>query len=355
SRQGLQPAGAPVRIYLVDKGYSLQTLYWLTGTAAFFLSPIADNLTTALLMGAVIIAVGAKDEEYVGLCCINIVVAANAGGAFSPFGDVTTLMVWQKGKLHIPDFIKLFVPSLVNWLVPASIMGLYLSTSGEPVRAGLHETVRLHPAALHVILMFLLTVMLATGFHSFAHLPPVLGMVTGLGVLKVYGYVMTVLSGYNVHGTDLDRIPKHVQALDVFKRLAQAEWDTLLFFYGVIMSVGGLGLLGYLDKLAFFAYGTFGPPVANIALGILSALVDNIPVMFAVLSTDPRMSDAQWLLVTLTAGCGGSILSIGSAAGVGLMGTARGLYNFKVHLKWSWAVLLGYFSSVVVHLLLNGK
>lgn len=119
--------------------------------------------------------------------------------------------------------------------------------------------------------------------------------------------------------------------------------------------MGGLALMGYLDAISRVAYSDLGPTVTNVFVGFLSALVDNIPVMFAVLTTDPDMSANQWLLVTLTAGVGGSILSVGSAAGVGLMGQARGLYTFKEHLRWSWAVLLGYFGSIGWHLIINGS
>lgn len=128
-----------------------------------------------------------------------------------------------------------------------------------------------------------------------------------------------------------------------------------MFFYGVVLSVGGLGALGYLSMISQVIYTPeFGITNANILVGILSAIVDNIPVMFAVLSMQPQMSDGQWLLVTLTAGVGGSLLSIGSAAGVALMGQGRGVYTFFTHLKWSWAIALGYAASIWVHILING-
>jgi len=111
-----------LRSWLVRKGFGFRKLFWLTGILAFFISPIADNLTTALLMCAVIMAVGGDNIRFVSTACVNIVVAANAGGAFSPFGDITTLMVWQKGMVDFWTFFYLFVPSVVNFVVPASIM-----------------------------------------------------------------------------------------------------------------------------------------------------------------------------------------------------------------------------------------
>jgi Na+/H+ antiporter NhaD/arsenite permease-like protein len=140
---------------------------------------------------------------------------------------------------------------------------------------------------------------------------------------------------------------------DVFISAKRIEWDTLLFFYGIVLCVGGLGALGYLTLLSQHSYVALGPSITNIAVGIASAIIDNIPIMFAVLSMDPEMSHGQWLLVTLTAGVGGSLLSIGSAAGVALMGQARGVYTFMAHLKWVWAIALGYAASIWLHFLFN--
>ncbi|HXV73194.1 MAG TPA: sodium:proton antiporter NhaD, partial [Sphingomonadales bacterium] len=111
---------------------------------------------------------------------------------------------------------------------------------------------------------------------------------------------------------------------------------------------------GYLALMSEAIYGTFGPTLANVAIGVISSIIDNIPLMYAVLEMNPSMSEGQWLLVTLTTGVGGSLLSIGSAAGVGLMGQARGMYTFFSHLKWTWAIALGYGAAIAVHLWLNG-
>ena len=116
-----------LRTRLVSLGLSLRAVFWLTGILAFFISPVADNLTTALVMGAVVMAMGAGNGRFIAAACINVVVAANAGGAFSPFGDITTLMVWQKGVVQFGDFFALFVPSLINWLVPAALISMTIS------------------------------------------------------------------------------------------------------------------------------------------------------------------------------------------------------------------------------------
>jgi hypothetical protein len=195
------------------------------------------------------------------------------------------------------------------------------------------EVVHMKRGAKRIVLLFLLTIATAVSFHNFFHLPPVLGMMTGLAYLKFFGYYLA-MTNEHVHGegrlTVEDSMP-----FDIFNKVARAEWDTLLFFYGVILCVGGLGFIGYLELVSQFAYVDVGPTFANIMVGLLSAIVDNIPVMFAVLTMNPDMSQGQWLLVTLTAGVGGSMLSIGSAAGVALMGQAKGVYTFFEHLRWT--------------------
>ncbi|CCK77122.1 Na+/H+ antiporter NhaD putative [Oleispira antarctica RB-8] len=347
-----------LRSWLVAKGFSYKTLFWLTGILAFFISPVADNLTTALIMCAVVMAVGADKPAFIGIACINIVVAANAGGAFSPFGDITTLMVWQKGLLHFSTFFTLFIPSVVNFLIPAAIMHFALP-SGTP-NAETGEAVKIKPGGLQIVGFFLLTIITAVSFHNFLHLPPVYGMMFGLGYLKLYGFYIRRFKEGGPTGDDMDDLDlppgsddKH-GGFDIFDKVAKSEWDTLFFFYGVILSVGGLGFIGYLSLSSAYIYGELGPDVANILVGIMSAIVDNIPVMFAVLTMNPDMSEFHWLLVTLTAGVGGSLLSIGSAAGVALMGQARGSYTFFSHLKWTPVIALGYAASIYAHYLING-
>jgi Na+/H+ antiporter NhaD/arsenite permease-like protein len=195
-----------------------------------------------------------------------------------------------------------------------------------------------------VALLFALTIVTAVLFKNFLQLPPAMGMMLGLGYLQIYSYVLKVAG--NRRG-DEDMV------LDSFAQVQRVEWDTLLFFFGIIFAVGGLGVLGYLSVASEALYVGLGPTAANIIIGALSAIVDNIPLMFAVLTMDPVMSEGQWMLVTLTAGVGGSILSVGSAAGVALMGQARGLYTFSSHLKWSWAVALGYGAAILCHLWVN--
>jgi PAS domain-containing protein len=445
--------------------------------------------------------VGGKNKKFVVLACINIVVAANAGGAFSPFGDITTLMVWQKGKITFIEFFDLFIPSAISWLVPAVIMMFAIEKTEAKMS---NEKATMKYGAVAMMIFFLLTIMTAVSFHNFLHLPPAAGMMLGLGYLGFLSYfvkrreghinkydpilgserympfkpiwatekskkdissimdsipypamaigtdgkvthwnsslegltgvpaeerigtdlhwspfwpekrkilvdmvlenaskkdfeenygskqrpsetfesghraarffptigkdgttlVMTAAPVRNQNGEvigaietirDAESISSEKVQFDLMSRVARAEWDTLLFFYGVILCVGGLSQFGYLSLVSHQMYVQLGPTWANALVGVLSAIVDNIPVMFAVLTMNPEMSHGQWLLVTLTAGVGGSLLSIGSAAGVALMGTARGVYTFGAHLKWTPVIALGYILAILSHLWVNSS
>jgi len=342
-----------LRAWLLRRDLGYRALFWITGAIAFALSPLLDNLTTALVLCAVLLAVGAGNRRFVALGCINIVVAANAGGAFSPFGDITTLMVWQSGKVGFWAFFALFVPALVNWLVPAALMQ-FAVPAGVPRNPD--ERVRVKRGAGAIIALFVLTIVLAVGFHSLLGLPPFLGMMTGLALLQLYGWhLQRTARQLELAGFGEEGIPGEIDAFDSYEQVARAEWDTLLFFFGVIMCVGALGFCGYLALASQQFYGGLGPTYANVLVGLLSSVLDNIPMMVAVLQMDPAMDTGQWLLVTMTAGVGGSLLSVGSAAGVALMGQARGQYTFFSHLKWTWAIALGYAASIAVHLWLNAR
>lgn len=342
-----------LRHRLVSRGLSYRALFWLTGILSFFMSPIADNMTTALIMCAVVLAVGEQQPRFIAVTCTAIVVAANAGGAFSPFGDITTLMVWQNGILPFWEFFDLFLPSVVNYLIPALIMQFAIP-AGKPKPVFDESALRLQHGGLPIAFLFLMTIATAVCFHNFLKIPPAFGMMAGLVYLKLYGFYLKRKSNAWQHHNGN---PPHADAdpydFDVFAKIAQAEWDTLFFFYGVILTVGGLGFIGYLGIASDVIYGQLSFTQANVLVGLLSAVVDNIPVMFAILTMNPQMPDSQWLLVTLTAGVGGSLLSIGSAAGVALMGQARGHYTFFSHLRWMPVIALGYAASIWVHLLIN--
>lgn len=334
-----------MRVKLVQHGFSYRNLFWITGLMAFFLSPIIDNLTTSLVMSAVVLAVGVNSPRFVTLSMINLVVAANAGGAWSAFGDITTLMVWQADKAEFFDFFRLFLPSLINWLIPAVCM-FFALPHGKPEATEDHGSIK--HGGIAVCVFFALTIAITVTGKQLLGMPASYGMLTGLALLTFLASFIERKESRQM--AIAGRTQEHAP-YSIFRVVATVEWDTLLFFYGVFACVGGLATLGYLTLVSHTLYGTLGFAWSNSILGALSAIVDNIPIMYAVVQMDPSgMQLPEWLLITLTAGVGGSLLSIGSAAGVALMGVSRGKYTFGSHLRWTWAIALGYVASILFHL-----
>jgi Na+/H+ antiporter NhaD/arsenite permease-like protein len=317
---------------LVSKGYTYKKLYWITGFLAFFISPIADNLTTALILSTVLITIDKSNVKFLVPGAINIVVAANAGGAWSPFGDITTLMVWTAGKGIFTDFLYLFPASFIGYLVTAFLLSYCVPPEKPSFDISNEKKPELMPGANIVIGFGVLTIALAVISHQVFHFPAMWGMLFGLSLLKLYS--IRIKRKFNAH-------------LNIFESIAKIENNTLLFFFGILAAVGALYFIGWLS-LAVVVYdpNVLGATWSNIAVGFLSAFVDNVPVMSAVLKANPNMGLDQWMLVTLTAGIGGSLISFGSAAGVGVMGKMPGVYTFSNHMKYAWTVLIGYVISV---------
>lgn len=319
---------------LIAKGYSYRELFWITGFLAFFISPIADNLTTALILSTVLMTIENKNKAFLVPSAINVVVAANAGGAWSPFGDITTLMVWTAEKGIFTDFLYLFPAALLGWLITAYLLVKYVPDldpfkEGNPEAA---EKIEILKGGKVIIALGVVTIALAVICKQVMHLPPMWGMLFGLSLLQLYMYTLK---------------KNHNQDVDIFQAMSKIENNTLLFFFGILAAVGALHFAGFLTHAAKL-YELFDPTIVNIGIGFLSAIVDNVPVMSAVLKANPTIDHAQWMLVTMTAGIGGSLISFGSAAGVGVMGKMHGIYTFASHIKLAWTVLVGYAVSVAV-------
>tara|TARA_B100000686_G_C16804464_1_gene988921 strand:+ start:902 stop:2227 length:1326 start_codon:yes stop_codon:yes gene_type:complete len=341
-----------LRVWLLKKGLGFRQLFWATGGITFVLSPMADNLTSALLMSTVALAVSGGNSKFILPAFVNIVVAANAGGAWSPFGDITTLMVWTSGKVQTQEFAYILIPSVINWLVPALIMFPFIPNEKPDIP---DEEIELKPGSKIIIILGILTIATAVSFHQFLHLPPFLGMMLGLGLLMMHGYYLKRWGEKKwLASIGIDKERRSSRRFDIFKKIEGVEFDTLLFFFGVLTAVGALQYLGYLAMVSNSLYGTLGATTSNILVGVFSAVVDNIPVMYAVLKMDPSMGLDQWLLITLTAGVGGSLLSIGSAAGVAVMGVDRKNYTFMGHMKWIPAITAGYIASILAWWFVTG-
>lgn len=319
---------------LISKGYNFRKLFWLTGFLAFFISPIADNLTTALILSTVLITIERENKRFLVPAAINIVVAANAGGAWSPFGDITTLMAWTAGKGHFIDFLYLFPAAIGGYIVTAYLLSRFVPQTKPDFDVSTEKEPEIMKGGIVVVFLGLFTIFSAVIAHQLLHMPAMWGMMFGLATLKLYSYWLK---------------KKHNSKLDIFESMSKIENNTLLFFFGILAAVGALYFIGWLG-LAAVVYNpdVLGPTGANIGVGFLSAIVDNVPVMSAVLKASPEMGVDQWMLVTLTAGVGGSLISFGSASGVGVMGKLKGIYTFGAHMKFAWTILIGYFVSILI-------
>jgi Na+/H+ antiporter NhaD/arsenite permease-like protein len=318
---------------LIAKGYGFKQLFWVTGFLAFFISPIADNLTTALILSTVLITINRTNKAFLVPAAINVVVAANAGGAWSPFGDITTLMAWTANKGYFVDFLFLFPASFLGWIVTAYFLSRFVPDE-HPNKEDdeTADSIKILKGGKVIIALGVFTIAMAVISKQIMHLPPMWGMLFGLSVLKLYAYKLKV---------------HHNEDIQIYSSVSKVENDTLLFFFGILAAVGALHFAGFLGH-AVKLYEMFNPTYVNIGVGFLSAIVDNVPVMSAVLKANPDLPLAQWMLVTLTAGVGGSLISFGSAAGVGVMGKLKGIYTFSAHMKLSWTILIGYIISVAV-------
>lgn len=332
-----------IKSSMITKKLSYRQIYTLTGILAFMLSPIADNLTTALLFCSIIVTTGKNNKNFINLACINIVIASNAGGVFSPFGDVTTLMIWQKNILPFDSFFKIFLPSLISFIIPSVIMGYKIKN--EKIETKISKT-NLLPGSKQIIILFIITIIISITFQNYLNIPSSIGMLTGLGLLQIY---------------ELLQKKKNKNNFKINEQISKIDWETLLFFYGIILCVGGISITGSLNEIITFIYNDINKnlsqeyrhTIANITIGLISAIIDNVPLTYAIISINPQMTESQWLLATLTTGIGGSLSSIGSAAGVAIMGKAKGMYTFKSHLKYSWAILLGYAIGILTHIKIN--
>ena len=325
---------------LVSKGYTYKKLFWLTGVLAFFISPVADNLTTALILSTVLLTIDKNNVNFLVAGAINIVVAANAGGAWSPFADMTTLMAWAAGKAPFIDFFALFPASFIGWLVTAFLLARVVPEGSPHFDPATEPKVSIKKGGKVVIGLGAFTIFSAVMMHQLFHLPAMWGMMFGFSLLSLYTYIYK-------------KTNKNEEPMHVFHYMSKIENNTLFFFFGILAAVGALHFVGFLNY-AVSLYDKFGATAVNIGVGFLSAIVDNVPVMSAVLKANPMMgADAgenlsQWLLVTLTAGIGGSMISFGSAAGVGVMGKLKGIYTFGAHMRLAWTVVVGYVVSVAI-------
>lgn len=324
-------------------------LLWIVAILAFFLSSVLDNLTTSIVMVSLIRKLLSNQRDRLYFAGV-IVIAANAGGAWSPIGDVTTTMLWIGGQITPSSIIlKLILPSLVCMILPLTILSFILKGKVElPVIDAIAEKKEL-PRHQQLIVFFsgLLILILVPVFKTTTHLPPYMGILLGLGIL----WIITEI----IHGK---KDSEDKEALSVVHALQKIDTPSILFFFGILISIAALQSAHLLNDMAMW----LSKSISNshlivLLLGFLSAIVDNVPLVAAVqgmynLSNFPT-NDSFWQFLAYCTGTGGSVLIIGSAAGVAAMGIEK--IEFGWYLKnISWLALIGYLGGALVYVLQSG-
>jgi len=321
-----------LRYKLVSKAYTYKQLFWFTGFLTFFISSVTNNFTAALILSTVLITIDIKNTPFLVVSAVNIVVAANAGGAWSPFGDITTLMVWTSNKSEFINFLYLFPATLSGWVVTAFLLSLSIPKGKPNFDVSLEEKPVLQDGAMGVVFLGISTITIAVLGHHFFHFPAMWGMLFGLALLKLYS----------------THLQKSGQVdFCVYFNMQKIKKGTLLFLFGIFSAIGALHFLGFLHYVHNL-YDMLGITTANIGVGFISAIIDNVTVMNTIIKSSPNMGIEQWMLVSMTIGIGGSLISFGSAAGVGVMGRLHGIYTVATHMRYAWTVFIGYLVSIAI-------
>ena len=329
------------------KTTKLSSLMWLVGFVTFFLSAILDNLTTTIVMISMIKKILDKREQrllFAGL----IVIAANAGGAWSPIGDVTTTMLWIGGQITATAVIKgVFLASLANLLVPLAIASYQVKSQKitAPLKQennSINQTTSFERNTM--FFMGLGVLIMVPAFKTLTHLPPFMGILFGLGLLW--------LTGDLIHRNKEDQEKQHLTLAHALMRI---DMSSIVFFIGILLAVATLEHTHILNALAAWLDQSIGRQDLIVTIiGIASAIVDNVPLVAASMGMydlSQYPSDSfLWEFMTYCAGTGGSILIIGSAAGVAAMGLEKIEFIWYVK-KISWLALISYFAGIAVYIL----
>jgi Na+/H+ antiporter NhaD/arsenite permease-like protein len=333
---------------IVKRKFSQAGLWWFLGLITFVMSALLDNLTTTLIM----IQIGRhiyKHKSNFLLYVVSVVIAANAGGAASPIGDVTTIMLWLAGKFSAAEVISIgILPSAVSFIIPHFLIGRRIKAheSAENAHPGydIIDEKKVQPY-WSIVIVGLFSFILPVIFNLIG-LPPFLGLLTGVGLL----WIVTDIKFRRDHET--------AEEGKIVNIIQKADLSTLKFFIGILLAVGALSHAGLLGTLNDFIFGTelninrliFG----NTVLGLISSILDNVPLVAAAIKMFPEAITANiWVLLAFTAGTGGSLLVIGSAAGVAAMGQVKEL-NFGYYLKKATLpALAGYAGGVLTWYIFN--
>ena len=351
--------GAMTIVELVDnhKGFKIITdriittnrvkLLWILSIVAFFFSAVLDNLTAAIVMGALLSKI-MKEKNDLWFFGGMIIIAANAGGAWSPIGDVTTIMLWIKGKVSAINIIQsTILPSVICMLIPLLYVSLKLkgnvSTNNNSTQS--NDDVTSSSERNFIFLIGVLGLLFVPVFKLITDLPPYMGMLLSLGVIWIITEVL--------HRKKSSDKRKKLTVIGAVKKI---DILTIFFFLGILLSVHGLQTIGTLDNVANYLRSTFNGDIfiINFIIGLLSAIVDNVPLVAGAIEMYPKeiMDSSFWEFLAYCAGTGGSVLIIGSAAGVAIMGILK--IDFFWYLRRiTFLALIGYASGAFTYWILN--
>jgi Na+/H+ antiporter NhaD/arsenite permease-like protein len=316
-------------------------LIWLISVITFFLSAVLDNLTTTIVMISILNKL-IEDKKTKWLLLGLVIISSNAGGAWSPIGDVTTTMLWIGGQISPLNIIQqTFLASLVSMIVPTLIIN-YIIKGNIELKPNVENNLNFNTNSFERNLIFYLGIgclLFVPVFKTITHLPPYMGMFLSLGII----WIITEL----IHKRKQDN---EKGILSVSHALRKIDTPSILFFFGILMSISSLEVIGILPQMASTLNSSVGNiNVVAICIGLLSAVFDNVPLVAALQSmyslNDYPRDHYFWELLALTAGTGGSCLIIGSAAGVAVMGIEK--IDFFWYLKKvSWIALIGFIAGV---------
>ena len=329
------------------KTAKLSSLMWQVGLVTFFLSAILDNLTTTIIMVSLMKKILDKQEDRL-LFAAMIVISANAGGAWSPIGDVTTTMLWIGGQITAMAIIQsLFLASAVNLLVPLSIVshqlrGKNIISPEAKLQADLSKSSHFERNLIFIVGLGVLV--LVPAFKTVTHLPPFIGILFGLGLLWLLGDIM-----------HKNKDTEEKERLTLVHALMRIDMSSIVFFIGILLAVATLEHSYILNMLATWLDNNVGRQDLIVTLmGLASAVIDNVPLVAASMGmydiAKYPVDSFLWEFIAYCAGTGGSILIIGSAAGVAAMGLEKIRFGWYLK-KISWLALIGYFSGIVVYIL----
>ena len=337
---------------------SKRSLLWRIAFMTFILSAILDNLTTSIVMIMILRKLVSDKKDRIIYAAL-VIIAANSGGAFSPIGDVTTIMLWNKGVITAAGVIsEIFIPSLVSMVIPAYILSLSLKGELVPQK----DTVVIEEndcltAGQRKMIFFLGVggLIFVPIFKTITHLPPFVGILLVLGVL----WTVTEIFYVRIHQESEDTANNTCTQKRVSKMLSRIDMDTILFFLGILMAVGCLETIGVLTMLGEGLNTAFDGNYYLITgiIGVLSSIVDNVPLVAGCMGMYPVVADPAsamavdgifWQLLAYCAGVGGSMLIIGSAAGVVVMGLEKITFGWYMK-KITWIAFVGYLAGILIY------